>query len=99
MLRDAGVPHVMMAQDEGLIFVVRRAKMDSLRHERLDEVITIESVPLEMKAATATLRQSFAVGARDVAVLDVQLACVRRADGRPARIPPRWRTVFEEVTE
>lgn len=98
MLRVAGVPHDEMMRDEGLIFVVRRVKMDYLRPARLDEMITIESVPLEMRAATATIRQSFTVGERAVAVMDVQLACVRGADGRPSRIPPRWRAAFEEVT-
>jgi acyl-CoA thioester hydrolase len=98
MLRDLGAPHDEMMRDEGLIFVVRRVKMDYLRPARLDEVVTIESAPLEVRAATATLRQSFTVGERKVAVLEVQLACVRGADGRPSRIPPRWRAVFEEVT-
>jgi len=97
LLRDLGVPHDEMARDEGLIFVVRRAEIDYLRPARLDEVVTIESVPLEMGAATVTLRQSFTVGERKVAVLEVQLACVRGADGRPSRIPPRWRAAFEEV--
>ena len=97
LLRDLGVPHDEMARDEGLIFVVRRAEIDYLRPARLDEVVTIESVPLEMGAATVTLRQSFTAGERRVAVLEVQLACVRGADGRPSRIPPRWRAAFEEV--
>ncbi len=43
------------------------------------------------------LRQDFAVGERSVARLDVQLACVRGTDGRPSRIPSRWRAAFEEV--
>ncbi|MEJ1979261.1 MAG: tol-pal system-associated acyl-CoA thioesterase [Acetobacteraceae bacterium] len=98
MLRDAGAPHDEMARDEGLIFVVHRVKIDYLRPARLDEVVTIESVPIEMRAATATLRQSFTTGGRALAVMEVQLACVRGADGRPSRIPPRWRAAFEEVT-
>ncbi len=97
LLRDWGVPHAEMARDEGLIFVVRRVEMDYLRPARLDEVVTIESQPTEMGAATISLRQAFRVGGQAVAAMDVQLACVRAADGRPARIPPRWRAAFEEV--
>ncbi len=97
LLRDAGVPHEELVRDEGLIFVVRRVKMDYLRPARLDEMLTVTTEPTELGAALAMLRQDFAVGDRTVARLDVQLACVRGADGRPSRIPPRWRAAFEEV--
>jgi acyl-CoA thioester hydrolase len=97
LLRDNGVPHEELVNNHGLIFVVRRVKMDYLRPARLDEMLTVTTEPTELGAATALLRQDFAVGDRAVARLDVQLACVRGADGRPSRIPPRWRTAFEEV--
>ena len=97
LLRDAGVPHEDLVRNEGLIFVVRRVKMDYLRPARLDEVLTVTTEPTELGAALAILRQEFAVGERAVARLDVQLACVRGSDGRPQRIPSRWRVAFEEV--
>ncbi len=98
LLRDAGVPHDDLVRNEGLIFLVRRVKMDYLRPARLDDIVTIATVPLTLGAATATLRQDFTVGDTAVARLDVQLACVRGTDGRPSRIPGRWRAAFEEVT-
>ena len=97
LLRDAGVPHEDLVRDEGLFFVVRRVKMDYLRPARLDELITVATDPLELGAVTALLRQDFTVCGQAVARLDVRLACVRGSDGRPARIPARWRTAFEEV--
>ncbi|WP_174247306.1 tol-pal system-associated acyl-CoA thioesterase [Acidisphaera sp. L21] len=96
-LRDYGVPHEQMVREEGLIFVVRRVKMDYLRPARLDDLVTVTTEPTELGAATASLRQEFAVGDLAVARLDVQLACVRGADGRPSRIPVRWRTALEEM--
>ena len=93
-LRDAGVPHSELVRNEGLIFVVRRVKMDYLRPARLDDLLTVATEPTSMGAATATLRQDFSVGESEVAQLEVLLACVRVADGRPARIPPRWRAAF-----
>ncbi len=95
-LRALGVPHDELVRDEGLIFVVRRVKIDYLRPARLDEVLTVATELLELGAAMAVLRQGFAVGDRAVASMDVQLACVRGADGRPRRIPSRWRGAFEE---
>ncbi len=95
LLRDAGVPHSDLVRDEGLIFVVRRVKMDYLRPARLDDLLTVATEATQMGAATATLRQDFAMDETDVARLEVHLACVRVADGRPARIPLRWRVAFE----
>ena len=97
MLRAAGVPLDDLARDEGLIFVVRRVKMDYLRPARLDELLTVATDPFELGAAMTRMRQDFSVGSREVARMEVQLACVRVADGRPARIPARWRVAFEEV--
>ncbi len=94
-LREAGVPHEELVRLEGMIFVVRRVKMDYLRPARLDDIVTVATAATHMGAATATLRQDFSVADREVGRLEVELACVRLADGRPARIPPRWRTAFE----
>ena len=60
-LRDAGVPHDDLVRNEGLIFVVRRVKMDYLRPARLDDLVTVVTEPLELGGATALLRQDFAV--------------------------------------
>ncbi len=47
--------------------------------------------PLALRAASVELRQTVMRAETGLVVIDVQLACVRVADGRPARIPPRWR--------
>ncbi len=96
-LRANGVPLADLAATKGLIFVVRRVEMDYLRPARLDDVLTVTTTPTELGGATATMRQAFSVASMPVARLDVQLACVRRTDGRPARIPAHWRQAFEEV--
>ena len=94
-LRDAGVPHSELVRDGGLIFVVRRVKIDYLRPARLDDILTIATEPTHLGAATATMRQEFTVAGVDGARREVGLACGRLADGRPARIPSRWRAAFE----
>lgn len=95
-LREAGVPHAEMAHQFGLIFMVRRVVMEYLRPARLDDLITVLTETLSVGGATVTLRQSFRSqgfrdAAADLAVMEARLACVRLADGRPARIPDRWR--------
>jgi len=71
--------------------VVRRAEMDYLRPVRLDEEVVVVTGPWAAGAASVEVRQRFEVAGRPVAALLVKLACVRQADGRPARMPDRWR--------
>ena len=90
-LREAGVPHDELVTQFGLIFVVRRIEMDYLRPVRLDAEVVVESGPWALGGATVDVRQRFVVAGEPTGRLLVGLACVRAADGRPARIPKRWR--------
>ncbi len=91
-MRATAPPHDELATRHGLIFVVRRAEMDYLRPARLDDVITVTTETVALGGASLRVRQGFAVGGREIGVLTVRLACVRAADGRPARIPQPWAT-------
>ncbi|MBN8893063.1 MAG: tol-pal system-associated acyl-CoA thioesterase [Rhodospirillales bacterium 70-18] len=90
-LREAGAPHAEMASLHGLMFMVRRVKVDYLAPARLDDSLLVLTESLSIRAASVELRQSVLRGEGVLAVLELQLACVRLADGRPGRIPPRWR--------
>jgi len=96
-LRDLGVPHAQMAREFGVIFMVRRAKLDYLAPARLDDSLVVATRPLAVGAVSVELRQSFyreTEPGRMLFVADIQLVCVRIADLRPARLPPRWRHVL-----
>ena len=90
-LREAGVPHDELVTQFGLIFVVRRVEMDYLRPVRLDAELVVETGPWALGGATVDVRQRFAVGGQETGRLRIGLACIRVGDGRPARIPARWR--------
>ena len=90
-LRDLGAPHAEMASQHGLMFMVRRVKVDYLAPAGLDDSLLVVTETRSIRAASAVLRQSVTRDGRVLAVLDAELVCVRIADGRPARIPPRWR--------
>jgi acyl-CoA thioester hydrolase len=94
-LRDVGAPHAALLDEFGLIFVVRRIKLDYLRPARLDESLEVATRVLAVGAAKAELSQVIRRDADTLAEAKVLLACVRRGDGRPARIPPRWRDALE----
>jgi acyl-CoA thioester hydrolase len=93
-LRQAGVPHAELVDGYGLIFVVHRVEMDYLRPARLDDELVVTTGPWALGAATIEVRQVFTATNGTVGSLLVKLACVRRADGRPARIPDRWRAAL-----
>lgn len=90
-LREAGVPHDELVTQLGLIFVVRRIEMDYWRPVRLDAELVVETGPWALGGASVEVRQRFAVAGVQTGLLRVGLACIRSANGRPARIPPRWR--------
>jgi acyl-CoA thioester hydrolase len=91
-LRDSGIPHAALLADHDRSFMVRRANLEYLRPARLDDMLTITTEFLAQKAATLSVRQSFALADGSAcAVLLADLACVRASTGKPVRIPPRWR--------
>jgi len=98
-LREARAPHSELASTHGLFFVVRRAEMDYLRPVRLDEEIVVVTGPWVVGAASVEVNQRFEVAGHRAAALLVKLACVRQADGRPARIPERWRSALGSRTK
>ena len=97
-LREAGVPHSELVALHGLFFVVRRAEIDYLRPARADDEIVVVTGPWATGGASVEVRQRFEVAGQPVAALRVKLACVRRSDGRPARIPDCWRLALGEQT-
>ena len=75
------------------MFMVRRVEVDYLRPARLDESLAVLTEPLAVGGASVLLRQVVQGPQGLCALLTVRLACVKR-DGRPGRLPRRWRTVL-----
>ncbi len=93
-LRDLGVPHAELVARHGVMFMVRRVKLDYLGPARLDDSLLVMTRPLDIGGARVSLRQHVvrvAEPADTLVSVEIQLACVRLADGRPGRIPARWR--------
>ena len=92
-MRDLGVAHARLIDEFGRIFVVRRVKLDYLRPARLDDELVILTSLVASGGASVTLCQRIrhSEDGPDLAVLDIQLACIGMNDSRPARIPPEWR--------
>ena len=101
-LRDLEVPHSEMASQHGLMFMVRRIKVDYLRPALLDDSLCVITKPFSIRAASVELSQRVVRNAepeRTLAELEVWLACIRLADQRPARLPVRWRNALNGMVQ
>ena len=96
-LRDSGIPHAELRERFTLMFVVRRIEVDYLRPARLDDSLTVVTEPLAVGGASVTLRQDVRGPEGSCAVLTVRLACVKPGEGRPGRLPQRWRAVLNDM--
>jgi acyl-CoA thioester hydrolase len=101
-MRDIGAPHAEMADQTGLIFMVRRVELDYLAPARLDESLIVETRARSMRAATVVIDQSIRRAESRERVLvsvRIELACVRIADGRAQKIPARWRAALSGLMD
>jgi acyl-CoA thioester hydrolase len=96
-LRDLGVPHAQMQAQHGLIFMVRRVKLDYLAPARLDDSLSVLTTVTAVRGATVELRQQILLEDRLLVNAELQLACVQAEVGRPGRIPARWRDALAQL--
>ena len=85
-LRDLGIPHAALIAQYGLMFVVRRIKVDYLRPARIDESLTVVTEPLQVGGASLLLRQA-GPGQRWYLCGAGSTTCVRAAKRRQAGPP------------
>jgi len=87
-LRGLGVNQERLAAVEGIGFVVARAEIDFKIGARLDDLLTITVVPVEMKRAYFWLEQEARrADGKVCAAARIKAACVRHRDMRPQPIP------------
>ncbi|MCH4090258.1 tol-pal system-associated acyl-CoA thioesterase [Acetobacter sp.] len=98
-IRSEGMSAMDLLNDHGLLFVVRNATLDYRRPLRLDDVFTVRTRLKAQAAATCHLVQDFIKDDTICVHTDVRLACIRAADGRPARFPPSWRALLARLEE
>ena len=89
MLRDLGIDHSELMDNEGVAFAVRHCTMDFLAPARLDDVLEVRTKVLQVSAATVEAEQVVRrARSSDLVRLKARLVCVNRA-GRPVRLPRR----------
>jgi acyl-CoA thioester hydrolase len=93
-LRLMGAGHgALLAQAQreapGLAFVVRAMQIEFLKPARMDDVLVVETAPVEVKGASITLRQRVLRGDETLVEAQVRVACVSGGRARPIPRPLR----------
>ncbi|MBE0613361.1 MAG: tol-pal system-associated acyl-CoA thioesterase [Burkholderiales bacterium] len=93
-LRSYGVNQDKLAQEEGLIFVVRRATLEFDRPARLDDLLEVTVEPLKIARVYIELKQEVRSGAQVIARAEVRVACLNQQSFKPVAMPQYLRSVL-----
>ncbi len=90
-----GLEQDRLAEEAGVVFVVRRVEADYLRPARFNDRLGVDCELAELNRASLTMVQRVRRG--DEVLLEgmVKVACVDRSAFRPARIPEFVMRAFE----
>ena len=95
-LRSFGLNQDKLAQEEGLIFVVRRASLDFVRPARLDDMLEVTVEPLKLARVYVQLAQEARRGAQVLARAEIQVACLNLRDFKPVAMPQSLRESIQQ---
>ena len=93
-LRSLGLNQDKLAQEEGLIFVVRRALLDFARPARLDDMLEVTVEPRKLARVYVDLVQEARCGTQVLARAEIRVACLSHESFKPAAIPQSLRDVL-----
>lgn len=93
MLRTGGLTNSNLAEEQGVLFVVRKLAVDYLKPARLDDCLTLTTFLEEMRSSSFLMRQEIMRGNELLCVCNVTLVTVNRA-GRPVRLPDSVREML-----
>ena len=88
----AGDQSDLHREAKGLVFVVRRMKIDFLKPAFMDDQLVVRTTTRELRGASMTLSQDVRRGEEILVAAEVTVACVR--DGRAVRLPDSLRDLL-----
>ena len=92
LLREAGIDHVTLLTENGLMFAVRRCEAEYVKPARLDDALEVRTRCVEATGASFWLEQLIQRAGETLVELKLRLVCLT-ADGRPARLPERLKAM------
>lgn len=98
LMRDFGIDHQGLRNDDGLIFAVRRCEAEYVLPAHLDDALDVRTRCIRSAAASFWLEQLVERAGETLVEMKVRLVCLK-PDGRPARIPEALRSVLDRAAE
>ena len=92
-LREAGIDHITLMAQNGLMFAVRRCEAEYVKPAQLDDALEIRTRCLEATGASFWLEQLVQRAGETLVEMKLRLVCLK-ADGRPARLPNNLRVML-----
>ena len=86
-LRGLGLNQDKLAQEEDLIFVVRRALLDFARPARLDDMLEVTVEPMKLARVYVDLVQEARYGTQMLARAEIRVACLNQRNFKPVAMP------------
>ena len=96
-LRAAKIGQQTLAQDRGIMFVVRSAKIDYIAPAKLDDELRITVAVSKLGRASITFEQKAWRGEQMLASADVLVACVTCDSVRPCPIPFEVKSTIDAI--
>ncbi len=82
-----GLEQDRLAEEAGVVFVVRRVEADYLKPARFNDRLSVHCQLAELNRASLSMAQRVMRGEEVLLAAMVKVACVERSAFRPARIP------------
>lgn len=90
-----GLEQDRLAEEAGVVFVVRRVEADYLKPARFNDRLGVHCELAELNRVSLTMAQRVMRGDEVLLAAVVKVACVERSAFRPARIPEFVMKAFE----
>ena len=97
MRRCLGLSHQAVIDEKGTAFVVRKVTLDFQRPAVMDDLVEVRTRGLKMSRFTLELVQDVFRGEDLLVRIDIRLAYIDVAAGRPSPIPAPWRETLESL--
>jgi len=88
-LRQGGIPVSLLANEQNLVFVVRRVEIDYMAAAKLDDELSITVELVEVSKVSFKLNQNILRQGKVLSRASLKLACLDATKFKPVRIPDK----------
>ena len=93
LLRTKNIHQSTLANDSGILFVVKRANLELFAPARLDDMLEITTHIKELSGASINMIQAITRDGMKIAEVDVLVVCINQ-NFKPSRIPDSIRNLL-----